>query len=250
MGKFSIHIKHYKSQQLAGIDRHNRRLGQNHSNVNIDTGKSSKNLTLKPVEKSLFQDTKARIQKEVLDKGHRVTKASVWITEICATLPEGIAPERSREYFTAIVGYFENLLGKENIMSAYVHLDESRPHLHLCAVPLTEDGHLSRKRVWTRERLFSLHDNLPVYLREKGFAVERGDRLEDFEVKNRARMPLHEYKIYKEREKLYKDYNALVQYYNTLADKYNQTAREHVALKKANYKAAREIIARDRMISR
>ena len=63
-------------------------------------------------------------------------------------------------------------------------------------------------------------------------------------------MPLHEYKIYKEREKLCKDYNALVQDYNTLADKYNQTAREHVALKKANYKAAREIIARDRMISR
>ena len=38
-------------------------------------------------------------------------------------------------------------IGKENIISAIVHMDEKTPHMHLCFVPLTADGHLSAKKI-------------------------------------------------------------------------------------------------------
>ena len=250
LGKFSIHIKHFKATQLAGIDRHNRRLGRQHSNRAIDNEKSASNIALKPVKESLYKDTKRRIQEKVLTAGHRVTKSSIWITEVCCTLPQGIAPERSRDYFGEIVAYLEKMLGKDNIVSAYIHMDETRPHLHLDVIPLTADGHLSRKKIWTRQRLIELHDQLPKYLREEGYEVERGDRLEDFEARDRARLPLREYKIYREKEKLRTEYNKLVKEYNELADKYNATAREQVALKKGNKKLAQAIVSRGREQSR
>lgn len=250
MGKFSIHIKHYKAQQLAGIDRHNRRLGKNHSNKSIDGEKSRDNLTLRPVSESLYRDTKKRIQEEVIDKGHRVTKASVWITEICCTLPEGIEKNDSERYFGEIVKYFERALGERNIISAYVHMDETKPHLHLCVVPITEEGRLSRKEVWTRKRLLALHDEIPKCLQNKGFNVERGDHLADFEDKKKAALSLKEYKAFQEREKLKQEYNGLVREYNELADKYNHVAKERVALKRGNLRIAQSVIAREREICR
>lgn len=249
MGKFSIHIQHYKAPQLAGIDRHNRRLGKNHSNKQIDSARSKNNIVLKDVQKSLYQDTKKVIENEVLAHGNRVTKSSIWITEICCTLPDGIEWERSESYFRAIYDYFCRVFGEKLIAASYIHLDESKPHLHLCMIPVV-DCHLSRKKVWTRKRLFELHDELPKYLREKGFDVERGDRLEDFELKDKANMPLRKYKIYQEKEKLKTAYNELVRDYNKLADKYNQVSREELALKRGNLRTAQSLIQQNREPSR
>lgn len=36
----------------------------------------------------------------------------------------------------------EKKVGKGNIFSAVVHMDEKTPHLHLCFTPITEDGRL------------------------------------------------------------------------------------------------------------
>lgn len=248
MGKFSIHVQHYKATQLAGIDRHNRRLGQNHRNQQIDSTRTSNNITLKAVERSLYQDAKKLIEEEVLSKGHRVTKSSIWVTEICCTLPEGIEPERSEEYFRAIMEYFEK--SGISIISQILHMDETTTHMHMDTIPLTEDGHLSRKRIWTRARLLQIHDELPKYLQERGFDVERGDHLEDFQSKDKAGMSMHKYKIYKEREKLKQQYNSLVTEYNELADKYNHVAKEQVELKRGNLRTAQNLIAQSRGISR
>lgn len=246
MGKLSLHVHHYKATQLVGIDRHNRRLGKNHSNKQIDPEKSKDNITLKVVEKSLYQDAKKRIEEEVIAKGNRVTKASVWVTEICCTLPEGIERERSEEYFRAIVDYFEEANGKDNILAAYIHNDESeRNHLHLDIQPI-QDGHLTMKKVWTRKRLIEIHDKLPAYLRERGFEVERGDRLDDFESKNKANMPLRKYKIYQEKEKLKQQYNSLVTDYNKLADQYNRVVTEKTALQRKNLCTAQNLLQESR----
>lgn len=250
IGKFSIHVQHYRAQQISGIDRHNRRLSINHSNSNIDVSKSGDNITLKPVTDSLYKDVKKRIDREVLASGNRVTKNSIWVTEICCTLPAGIKLSETERYFNEIVKYFESTLGKDNIISAYIHMDETTPHLHLDVTNITPEKRLSRKEIWTRQRLIEIQDQLPTYLQAKGFCVERGDRLEDFEAKKKAHQPLKKYKIYREREKIKKEYNMLVDEYNGLAEKYNAVAKEHREIERGNLKTAKKIIARSQQISR
>lgn len=242
MGKFSIHVKHYKSPQLSGIDRHNRRLSEIHSNSRIDTAKSSDNVAIVPVRESLYKDTKLRLEKEVLSKGNRITKASVWISEVCCTLPLGIALERSEDYFREIVGYFKETHGKENIMAAYVHFDETTPHLHLCLTNVTPEGKLSRKELWTRQRLYEIHDKLPQLLQLKGYDVERGDHLEDFEDKKQAKLSLKQYKVFREKEKIKEEYKDLVKDYNHLVDKYNESYRDCVELQQNNLQTAQQIL--------
>lgn len=243
LGKFSLHVKHYKATQVVGIDRHNRRLTEKHSNSCIDAEKSKENITIVPVKESLYKDVKARIEQEVIAKGNRVTKASVWVSEICCSLPKGISQEDSESYFKEIVKYFENWLGKDNVMFACIHRDETLQHLHLAVTSITTDGKLSRKQIWTRQKLIEIHDELPKILREKGFDVERGDRLEDLEDKSTINLSLKEYKVFKEKAKLQNEFKELVNDYNHLVDVYNQSYRECVELKQHNIQMAQKVIA-------
>jgi len=47
--------------------------------------------------------------------------------------------------------------------------------MHLCSVPLTEDGRLSAKILFNRKSLLQLQSELPKYLQSKGFDVQRGE---------------------------------------------------------------------------
>lgn len=242
MGKFSLHVKHYRATQVSGIDRHNRRLSKKHSNTCIDNDKSKDNITIVPVKESLYKDVKSRIEQEVLAKGNRVTKASVWVSEICCTLPQGIPKENSERYFREIVDYFEQCMGKENVMYACIHRDETSEHLHLSVTPITQEGKLSRKQIWTRQRLIEIHDELPQILKGKGFDVERGDRLEDLEDKSTVNLSLKQYKVFKQKAKLQNDFKELVSEYNHLVDEYNQSYRECIELKQNNIQTAQKVI--------
>ena len=41
-------------------------------------------------------------------------------------------------------------MGIENVINATVHMDEATPHMHLGIVPVTEDGRLSAKDIFTK----------------------------------------------------------------------------------------------------
>lgn len=55
--------------------------------------------------------------------------------------------EEQREYFNHAYQFFESNFGKENIISAVVHMDEATPHMLLCFVPITSKGRLSSKDI-------------------------------------------------------------------------------------------------------
>ena len=44
-------------------------------------------------------------------------------------------------------GVYAKTFGEENIISAVVHMDEKTPHMHICFVPITQDGRLSSKKI-------------------------------------------------------------------------------------------------------
>ena len=56
-----------------------------------------------------------------------------------------MTPAMERAFFTDCVNFIARQMGKENIISAVVHKDETSPHIHINVVPITPDNRLCAK---------------------------------------------------------------------------------------------------------
>ena len=56
-----------------------------------------------------------------------------------------------KQYFEDSYKFLCNKYGRENIISAYVHMDEATPHMHVNFIPITSDGRLSAKDLFARK---------------------------------------------------------------------------------------------------
>ena len=55
------------------------------------------------------------------------------------TLPDDVPPEKAREFFESVYEFNSERYGTENVISAWVHMDESTPHMHFAFVPVVID---------------------------------------------------------------------------------------------------------------
>ena len=60
---------------------------------------------------------------------------------------QGQVPKEIAAYFQRAADFLIDRVGRENIVSAMVHMDEKTPHLHLVFVPLTKDNRLCAKEI-------------------------------------------------------------------------------------------------------
>lgn len=75
----------------------------------------------------------------------------------------------SRLFFERSYKFLANRYGEKNVISAYVHRDETSDHMHFAFVPVTEDKKrggekLSAKEVITRADLRTFHEDLERHL--------------------------------------------------------------------------------------
>src|SRR5699024_12837099 len=68
--------------------------------------------------------------------------------------------------------------------------------MHMGIVPFDKDKKLSAKRVFNRETLRDIQENLPKYLQEKGFDIKRG-----IEGSDRKNLTVPEFKEMKKEQK-------------------------------------------------
>jgi hypothetical protein len=188
-GKYSMNIQHYKKGQIVSIDRHNRRINKHYSNDNIDPAHTQDNITLVKCN-GLLKDIEKQIDREVRPYGGRITANTVYCTEAVFTLPEGIPTDQADGYFRTILDYFQE--HDFRVLSAVVHLDETTPHMHADFSDVL-DHKMSRSKIWNKSTLIRLHDEIPQYLQEHGFQVERGECL-DRKAKQKAKRDIHQYK--------------------------------------------------------
>lgn len=83
------------------------------------------------------------------------------------TQPKSLPFEQSREFFEQTYQFLEDKYGKENVVSSWVHLDETTPHMHFAFTPITEDGRLSAKEVLNRQDLCNFHAELKNHLEKQ-----------------------------------------------------------------------------------
>ncbi|MGQ7626701.1 MobV family relaxase [Streptococcus suis] len=168
-----------KAVNLGGAYRHNERIFENHSNKDIDTSRSHLNYELTERDRELSY--KSQIEDYINE--NKVSERAIrkdavlcdeWIITSDKTFFEKLDQEKTRDFFETAKNYFAENYGEENIAYASVHLDESTPHMHMGVVPF-ENGKLSSKAMFDREELKKIQDELPKYMNEHGFDLQRGE---------------------------------------------------------------------------
>lgn len=168
-----------KAVNLGGAYRHNERIFENHSNKDIDTSRSHLNYELTDRDRELSY--KSQIEDYINE--NKVSERAIrknavlcdeWIITSDKTFFEKLDQEKTRDFFETAKNYFAENYGEENIAYASVHLDESTPHMHMGVVPF-ENGKLSSKAMFDREELKKIQDELPKYMNEHGFDLQRGE---------------------------------------------------------------------------
>lgn len=84
----------------------------------------------------------------------------------------GLTPWERQRFFVDATEYFAERYGKENIISAVVHTDETTPHLHLNLIPIVGNK-LSAKQLFTRASLRELQTDFHDKVGKK-WNLERG----------------------------------------------------------------------------
>ena len=173
-------MEKYKSNQLSGIYNHNERVFKNHSNKDIDPSRSHLNyeLTNRDRTQTYHKQIKEHInENRISSRGIRkdAVLCNEWVITSDKTFFESLDQEQTKKFFESAKNYFAEKYGEANIAYASVHLDESTPHMHLGIVPM-KNGKLSSKALFgNREKLREIQDELPKYLNEQGYNLQRGE---------------------------------------------------------------------------
>lgn len=181
MSKFVCNVQKFKGGQLYGMDIHIQRKTENHSNKDIDISRSNLNYELVSGQQNqhYFTAVKKRIEQGYTGKKELRKDATLACGVLISSdkqFFEKLTAEQERQFFQTAYEHLCETYGKENIISAKVHKDETTPHLHAIVVPLTKDGRLTAKELFDRKALTALHNNIPKKLKERGFNIERGEK--------------------------------------------------------------------------
>ena len=155
---------------------HERKKTRYASNPDVDLSRSDENFHMITPQFSYYYEIQSRIEKAKC----KVRKDSVkFIDTIITASPEFFKnrpPREVEEFFRRAVDFLSEEVGRQNIFSAVVHMDERTPHMHLCFVPLTKDNRLSAKEVLgDRVKLTAWQDKFHAHMLERFEELERGE---------------------------------------------------------------------------
>lgn len=212
MSKCVVHMKKMKMSAMGGIQSHNQREHESSKNKEIDYSKSEQNYDVLLDERINYQRAiKERIAELNLKRAVR-SDAVVYSSFIVSSdrgffynlgyhehirksnesesVAIGLTPitdfdycdeeyknqciaDGSRRFFENATKFFCDRYGRENVINATVHMDEHTPHMHIGIVPITPDGRLSAKQLFTKQSLRELQTDFAETV-GKEFGLERG----------------------------------------------------------------------------
>lgn len=172
-----LHMQKMKASSLKGIENHNERLKESRTNPDIDKSKTHLNIDFhKSDERTYYMRVKDRIQELNLPKA--VRKDAVVAVGFVATSDkaffDNLSPDQTNRFFKLTHDFLKERYGEKNVIASKLHLDEKTPHLHTYIVPVTSDGRLSAKDVFTRSELKSLQTDYHKHMVSNGFDMEKG----------------------------------------------------------------------------
>ena len=172
-----LRFEKHKGNPARPLEAHHERQKEQYaSNPDIDTSRSKYNFHIVKPESRYYHFIQNRIEQA----GCRTRKDSTrFVDTLITASPEFFKkkpPKEIQEFFHRAADFLIGRVGRENIVSAVVHMDEKTPHLHLVFVPLTEDNRLCAKEIiGNRANLTKWQDDFHAYMVEKYPDLERGE---------------------------------------------------------------------------
>ncbi len=160
------HLKKYTRNGTANLFAHYDRTLTNNSNKDIDPARTQYNYNLAPEKISPNEILKKRLSEIKVMKRKDVNVVCSWVV----TLPKDFHGNE-KNFFQATYNFLEKKYGQKNVVSAWVHNDESQPHLHFAFVPVVIDKKkniekCSAYECITKYDLMSFHNELENELKK------------------------------------------------------------------------------------
>ena len=175
VGYAVVHMMKIKSGAVGGIQSHNNREHEPKTNPDVDMSRSEDNYDL------ISCDNYKRSIKEKLsnlvESSRAVRKDAVVVCNFIVTSDNetmnALGADRQREFFEDSVKWFSDRYGADRVLNATVHMDETTPHLHIGVMPITQDGRLSAKAIFTKTEMKAIQTEFAHDVGEK-YGLERG----------------------------------------------------------------------------
>lgn len=140
-----------------------------YKNQQIDHSKTYLNYNLAPKHDNMtdYEFMKKRCEELKVLKRKDVN----WLVSWVITVPNDYQGNQEL-FFKEAYNFFENRYGRCNVVSAYVHLDETSPHMHFCFVPVVfdnkkQDYKVNAKACINKTELKKIHPEMEKYLEKQ-----------------------------------------------------------------------------------
>lgn len=199
--KFQQHsLGHMCKHFERGLDEHGNPI--KYGNQNIDLTRSHLNYNLAPERENQYGFIMDRCKEVYCLKRKDVNRMCSCIV----TAPKDLPEHEHERFFKATYEFLAQRYGgkaAENIVSAYVHMDEGSPHLHFAFVPIYYDKSkerwtVSAKNVVNRQDLKTLHPDLERHVSR---ALGHDVHVMTGELSDRPDLTLEQYKTLKDTER-------------------------------------------------
>lgn len=175
VGYAVVHMMKIKSGAVGGIQSHNNREHEPKTNPDVDMSRSEDNYDLIPCD-NYKRSIKEKLS-NLVESSRAVRKDAVVVCNFIVTSDnetmDALEADRQREFFQDSVKWFSDRYGADRVLNATVHMDETTPHLHIGVMPITQDGRLSAKAIFTKTEMKAIQTEFARDVGEK-YGLERG----------------------------------------------------------------------------
>lgn len=186
-----VHAGKVKLNGLAGIRHHLLDRDKVRTNPDIDLARSHLN---QPIENLSPENLTARVRQRIsqlhLKRKPRLDAVGLEDVVVSATgdFLLNSNEETRQQYFSDALHFFQRHYGSENVMYCYCHMDESKPHIHIGIVPVTPDGRLSARDLFSPKSLEKLQTDFHRDVAQR-YGLERGEH------HSRSYLELNQFKV-------------------------------------------------------
>jgi len=148
------HVAKYTRGAIGVLTRHFERAKKadgeyyKFKNQDIDLSRSHLNYNLAP-DHNQIDFVKGRCDEVQCMKRDDVNVMCAWVV----TAPKGLSKDEHEKFFQGVYDFLKDRYDEENVISAFVHMDEVTPHMHFAFVPVVMDKKKQIKKVSAKERL-------------------------------------------------------------------------------------------------
>ena len=162
------HVSHFKKADCKRLnneyDRDEKFLAKEKSKTEsrIHFDKTKDNYKLGEQEMDLSEQIEKRFGMGDLKVSTRrdLNVMSDWVITCPREIDE---PEEQKRFFETVYQFTKDRYGSENVLTGFVHMDESQPHMHLPVIPVhhgKKGSHVSSKELFTRSELQNYQKDL------------------------------------------------------------------------------------------